>query len=430
MNTQSRKIFLTFLCAFFCLPFLAAQTPQENEAKYQHFRKRLREQFIYFSGDASIAGSHLPMELRTQRPDGKIVAYWADAVWWQGHYIAMLAIEHKLLTIRQLDASETLRELNLALDTYTRLDWAAEPCWNGTAQLNGFYLRDDIPQELTTKINADLIACDYKNACGKVETRSNAPSQDQAWGSYLGLALTKKLVADSAVQAKVRLISQRLVRAMQYSDGDKEIWEIVNPVTNAVVQTRADVQWLRFAHGAAGSYLTDNEIRFGKAKSRFWKDMWDLIQNNILIDKHGHFNWYGVLSISTVINEWGRGSSNLYDWLVKRTAQIAKKRPDLQQPLIFPHLPLIAVILHGYDGENLLAQRVYEDYLNTAPKSGGFHYQTADSVHQSNPPWHSLSLFCPWHTNSIGDFNMIDYMLLYNAYQLVYNTPTSANKNH
>ena len=61
-----------------------------------------------------------------------------------------------------------------------------------------------------------------------------------------------------------------------------------------------------------------------------------------------------------------------------------------------------------------------EDYFNSAPMEGAHNYTLKDSVFKSNPPWHSLSLFCPWHDHDNGKFNMLDYMLLYNLYQLTY----------
>jgi hypothetical protein len=95
-------------------------------------------------------------------------------------------------------------------------------------------------------------------------------------------------------------------------------------------------------------------------------------------------------------------------------------RPDLNQNIIFPHLPLIVAILHGYDGDNPISASVYESYLSSAPEQGGYRIREGGKVLVSDEPWHSLSLFCPWHLNDYGYFNMLDYMLLYNAYNFVY----------
>jgi hypothetical protein len=121
-------------------------------------------------------------------------------------------------------------------------------------------------------------------------------------------------------------------------------------------------------------------------------------------------------------NDWGRGADNIYDWMKQQGEKIAEMRPDFQQEFVFPHLPLIAAILHGYEGNTPIAPEVYERYLSMAPPEGGYRLRKEGGVEFSAAPWHSLSLFCPWHLNDYGYYNMLDYMLLYNAYNIVYNS--------
>lgn len=424
-NIKTLLIFLTIL-------FLGTKTSvtAQTEAllleKYQHYQKRFYEEFIYYSTDPlSLQGSSIPVEYRRLRPDGKVLIYWADGVWWLGHYVGMLAMEYQRLKLTTHDTLPTLEKLRAALETYKRLDYVAENCWTDTfnnRDLNGFYLRDDILDEIKEKLKADILISDYTRYCGDINSKGNAPSQDQAWGSYIGLALVKKFVLVPDIQNEVKEIATHFVRGMQQEIGKKKKkrWEVINPVTNEIIQKQGDIGWLRYAHTQMGNYLTEENMTFANSDKRFWKDMWRLLQNNILIDKYGNFNWYGVLSISAVLNDHGRGEKNCYDWLVKRTTQIVKKRPDLEQTLIFPHLPLINVLLHGYDGNKPLPKTEYKAYLESAPDEGAFYYAKNDSVVRSAPPWHSLSLFCPWHNRDVGEFNMLDYMFLYNAYWLVY----------
>lgn len=408
-----------FMLLFFFNGF--GQTPEINAEKYSSYRERLCNQFIYCSGDASVKGSYLPMESIRINRSNKTYAYWADAIWWQGHYIAMLAIEYKLLQINRQKTDSTLKELWNAVETYNRLDLSAESCWGGRDSLNGFFIRDDIDTSMTTVFGVDFIISDYSEHCGNPVTIRNAPSQDQLWGTYIGFALVNKLVDDENLKLNVRKITTRLIKTMQNRQPNgKEVWEIINPVTGALIQKSADIKWMQYAHAQAGYCLTGEDFNFGNSNHTLWKDIWDLLQNNLLVNKNGNFSWYGVLACSAVINDYGSGSDNCYDWLIKQSDRIAKKRPDMQQSRIFPHLPLIAVILHGYDGDNPLPASVYEDYFNTAPTEGAHNFTIKDSVFKSDPPWHSLSLFCPWHDQDNGKFNMLDYMLLYNLYQLVY----------
>ena len=168
------------------------------------------------------------------------------------------------------------------------------------------------------------------------------------------------------------------------------------------------------------SLLTACKNHFGKSDNGMWRMVWRFMQNNCLKRKKGNFVWYGIYCCSVVGNDWGRGADNIYDWMKIQGEKIADMRPDLEQEFVFPHLPLIAAILHGYEGNDPIAPQVYERYLQSAPDQGGFRLRTADGTEYSQAPWHSLSLFCPWHLNDYGYYNMLDYMLLYNAYNIVY----------
>lgn len=400
---------------------VSAQSKFSREEKYQHYRERLRHEMMRCSGDGMTKGTYLPMECK-YNAKGKVVGYWADATWWQGHYVAMLATEYYRLQRAQQPTEATLQELRAALKVYDRLDLLAEPCWGGNRDTtcNGFYLRDDITLAETEGLKIDLVQSDYLDHCGDRSTRGNAPSQDQAWATYIGLALTQKLVDDTALYQHCAAIAERLVRAMQYTDEKgKPHWQIMNPVTGNLIQKEGDIQWLQYAHATIGTMLSGKDLHFGRSGKRHWRNIWEIIQDNVLIDKNGHFTWYGVLSLSAVMNDGG--GKCCYDWLVKKCNKIAKRRPDLQQSFIFPHLPLVNVVLYGSDGLSLLpAEEYIQLYLDTAPDRGAGTQMVEGEMLRTDAPWHSLSLFCPWHTNHIGDFNMLDYMLLYNLVEIVY----------
>ena len=407
---------------------LFAQTPELNKMKYQRFRERFSHQFMYVSGDGMVQGSYLPMEALRRDAQGGQTAYWADGTWWQGHYVAMLATEYALLKREgdSAEASATIGELRQALRVYFRLDSIAESCWNGTSALNGFYLRDDVPQSLAASFGVQTVLSDYQRHCGNVSSTGNGPSQDQAWATCLGLALVLRLV-DAPEAADVRNmaveVARRMVQGMQFTDAKgKEHWQVMNPVNGLLVQKEGDIQWLKYAHGRAFEVLTGEPTGYGGCSAMVSRRTFKTIQNNFLIDKYGHFNWYGVLALSTLINEKGRQGDCLYDWLVDRTEAIARKRPDLQQPIMFPHFPLISLLLYPQqEPGSLLPASLYEQMLDAAPEGGAHCLVASDgTIVHSAAPWHSLSLFCPWHTKDEGEFNMLDYMLLYNLYRLIY----------
>lgn len=404
-----------------------SQSAALNLEKYKAYRDRLKSEFMFCAQDGKVQGSYLPAELRKTDAYGYRIAYWADGTWWQGHYVAMLATEYARFRKDSDTASalQTLEELRCALQVYDRLDMEAETCWNGEASLNGFYLRDDVPSVLKDTFAVHVINGDYTRRCGDLQTTSNGPSQDQAWASYLGLALVLKLVDEpqaADVRAQASAIARRMVEGMQYTNAKgKEFWQVMNPVNALLVQKEGDIQWLKYAHAKAYEKIVGEPTTFGKATSLASHRTFSLIQNNFLIDKYGHFNWYGVMALSTVINEKGRKGKCTYDWLLNRSIAIAQKRPDLQQPILFPHFPLISMLLYPeQQPEMMLPASFYEEFLNAAPACGAHRISTEVTVDQTPAPWHTLSLFCPWHNADEGEYNMIDYMLLYNLYRLVY----------
>ena len=398
-----------------------SQASKTAEEKYDYYRTQLKQRFMYYTQNPDIKGSHLPIELIKVDTKGKTTAYWADATWWQGHYIAMLALEYRNLQLKKLSTESTLQELRWAVATLKRLDANAESYWNGKDTVNGFFLRDDVSPDLNIAINVDFINSDYKANFGDTLTLSNAPSQDQIWACYLGFALVIKLVDDEPLRNEVTNLARSFVRCMQYTDErERSRWRIVNPITNQVVQKSGDVQWMKRGHVLAGEYIVNEDLHFGKSDNILWGIVWSFLKNNCLKRKTGNFVWYGIYCCAVVGNDYGRGVDNIYDWMAKQCKGIALMRPDLQQEIMFPHLPLIAALLHGYEGNNPIAPDVYERYLASAPDNGGFRIHTDNGVQATEAPWHSLSLFCPWHINDYGYFNMLDYMLLYNAYNIVY----------
>ena len=102
------KYIIAVLVAMIGATDLFSQTSVTNEEKYNHYRAQLKHRFMYYTQDASAKGSHLPIELIRVNDKGEVTAYWADATWWQGHYIAMLALEYLKAHTRLLDISEDI----------------------------------------------------------------------------------------------------------------------------------------------------------------------------------------------------------------------------------------------------------------------------------------------------------------------------------
>lgn len=413
-----RKIscLVIFFAAISCQIF--AQSKEGNAAKYEQLRNRLRNEFVYYTGNGMDRGSSLVMQGRNNR-----IGYWADATWWQGHYIAMLATEYARLKRDGESTDATLKELHCAVDAYVRLDLNAEHCWgcDTFTQCNGFYLRDDIDKCDTVRFGLRDLDAGYENHCGNTSTTSNTPSQDQVWGSYLGFALVQALVDDSLLCQKVADICYLMVTDMQGTDENgKQKWQIVNPVNNMLIQSNMDIQWLQYPHTVIGEKISGRPLAFKGSDKASWRNMWHIVLDNMLIDQDGNFRWYGILCMASVMNDERPGNRDCYAWLVKVCNKIAQRRTDMQQTLIFPHLPLINLVLYGTDGRTLVERGAYDAYLDTAPEDGAITRVIDGQRVRTAAPWNTLSLFCPWRTRDIGEGNMLDYLLLYNLVELIY----------
>ena len=221
------------------LPFLGyAQSDQDNLDKYWKFRNAFRQDFIRIG---ELRGESLPMGRRGFRkcpnntpgefgvPKGKL--YWGDGVIRHGHYIGFLATEYALMQKSDQDVTATLNELYYALGAFNRLDSLAEPIisefsdniQNQTPNLNGYYLRDDVPQffdqhwkdePIQARATAGLYgnnntehindpnatwAEDVLNYAREKVTPWSIPSLDQMTSMLVGLRVCHKLLPDGLV---------------------------------------------------------------------------------------------------------------------------------------------------------------------------------------------------------------------------------------
>ena len=142
---------------------------------------------------------------------------WGDGTVWLGEYIAVLALEYGLFRDLGLDTAETLSDLQLSLLAFDRLDERAETFFGVPSVRDGFFLRDDVPDDFNILpgggyrwpradgyagyecVSGDL-GCDPP----AVEDGSYV-SQDQAIALMWGMALVAKLVPSDVVVNGVAL---------------------------------------------------------------------------------------------------------------------------------------------------------------------------------------------------------------------------------
>lgn len=220
-----------------------AQTSVEilNIQKYWKLRSDFREQFIKIGpgpGEGVVARGRRPFDCvdnigndgtghnQTLRGNQAYSSmHWGDGMIRHGYYLALLATEYKLLKDAGEDVNGVLNELYFALTAINRLDRNAEAILQFNygmnfydQKLNGFYLREDIPEDFAFQNWGNSIFdahCDdspmFKcNNAAKVDdgagywkdenSYQNTPSNDQLSSLLVGLSMIHSLVDDIYVR--------------------------------------------------------------------------------------------------------------------------------------------------------------------------------------------------------------------------------------
>lgn len=195
---MQKKIYLSLIVIILFTGFFTkvqAQTQTLNSQKYWEYRERLMYDFMLGVGDgpgeSQIASKRLegwPM------PNGVQGIKFGDATIDLGHYISILATEYKLLEMNNYNTDRTVYELYYALNRLNLLDYYAETYFTdpngnqGQAELNGFFIRDDIDTATQNQLDylntSDLytVVTDLKSASYQEnDNRDKEMSQDQVY---------------------------------------------------------------------------------------------------------------------------------------------------------------------------------------------------------------------------------------------------------
>ena len=226
-----KRICTLFLLLMSCLfiPESFAQDETDLLGKYWNYRDR----FLGNDGNGGFIslgeeqGESIPMSgrkhncncqndwalnnygCRTGPGEGKME--WGDATVYQGQYLAVLALEHYNLKQagRLSDLPKIEEELYLALNAINRLDLAAEEALGMQASLNGFFMRDDVPEDFymddshsskrrfayAPDKGYDCVASNF--SCGNLSVDDGSfMSQDQIIGLFFGFTIIHELMSN------------------------------------------------------------------------------------------------------------------------------------------------------------------------------------------------------------------------------------------
>jgi hypothetical protein len=447
------KFILLVLAVFdllFYSPPLFSQNPDLNKIKYDHYRKRLLNNFLVSTPDNQ-PGTNIPASFRD---DEKGLISWGDATIFLSNYISVLATEYRVFKNKNENTKLTLSELYYAMQALERLDISAESFFDHhyiASYPNGFFIRDDVPADFSKRwknvnpsfqhvpvVNSDFTSSDI---------RTDEMSQDQVWHILLSLALVRKLVDDTM---KIEVLGEhstlhitfkdwakqfayRMVKVMQHQNcydigifWEKnecyQYWIVKNPVTNKSVKRGSLPLFLKYGFAEAGNWITEKDYGdlswAGSKKSRIWFNITGRLQKFQTITQDGDFfDFYNCGALATVGNIWNtRELVKLY--------KHHHKMLFIDNPQ-YEHFALISYILHKGDFNFLLKEKpFYENLLNVAPEKGPFNYGFNSGY---IPEWSCVNrLVWPERLDGntketmYGDYNGLDYLLLYNLYELVY----------
>ena len=240
---------LTFFFVFTISFPLFTQDFNAWKQKYWVYRERLKN---FMVSNSSQQGCSIPALGRDN--SGQIG--WGDSPWMMGYWVGTLAMEYKLLSHSGADVSQTKEDLFNAIDAINRIDCLAEWAWGCgnydcvPQQLNGFMIRDDVPNFLHTTIEDQFnqgwvpphdgwrAKC-VNSAYTSYLNPGGEASQDHLIGLFVGLSLVKKCITNVNESWGIK----------QFSDEEtsfvREVQNISNRITTYLYtgQGNGNYQW-------------------------------------------------------------------------------------------------------------------------------------------------------------------------------------------
>ena len=484
-----KKLLLLFLMILNLTLF--GQGDFQNQSKYWYYRYQIRSKFLK-AGEAPypcvdpdlnnlVTGHSIP----AASIGIDHITNWGDATTHLGGYIAVLATEYRLLKDQGLNTSYTEEELYYAMKAFERLDLHGEKnMWpyNGPCTLNGFFGRDDVSTEFgkqyfSNKINSDYIG--YNKTNNPHDAPGAVASQDQIIYLTLGFALVVKCVDAGAnyngyyFVARAKLNTYLMINYIASNNYSMPI-----PFTNILADHSGDIPFNSFGFAKAGQVIKsgnwggnifptgDYENAVSANFSAFWESYptplgfqimslhdFTRVQTQYLA-AIGHSWRIGLVPVKVwekCFHVWFLGDVCAQWWCYPAplssvsiplicgpfegptiAVNVTQHTLDLMGLVFSTEIaPLLHHYLHNTSDLGILPTDLLT-MLNTAPCQGPYYYGGGTGI----KGWRSSYRFSsPSEANngnsvSQGDFNGLDYMLLFNLYRLTFPSLLSvASKN-
>jgi|GEM_PF-1688915 len=413
--------------------------------KYWFYRERLNY-YVSNGYDGSMRGEGMVAGIRNKQ-SSDVISY-GDQMVHFGYYIGVLATEYALLTYYGQDATATLHELDIALNCYVRDDECEgrKPWYKYFGYYDGFHMRQDVPvtfiqdhPELNTGLTsadgvsvldagspawvAHVSANDYLNwdvnpggtpypvYQTDAEMKTGSMSQDNAIGLIKGLALVDKCIPEGYyAHEKAKEIADKVITRM-WGGGS---WIILDPNQEAVPRGANAFFYavpLTVINMAMGNPMLPSGANAANTNLS-WQTMQYFGQ--------GAENNCMTLTMAALCDCWNGSMVGLAGINTTGGCIYQLSGQDNWDTFYL----LLWGFLHDKTAANLSMTKV-TDQLLAAPCNGPYCY---DSLTHNHAPegWASTYKFEQasdyqnhGKTGSQGNYNGLDYMLLYNLYHLV-----------
>ena len=463
------KIFSLFLFLLFACS-LQAQTEWDNFQKYCTYRHRFSTYFTVIGeqqGECMVIGNR-------NRYLSTRICYGQHGIQ-MGYYMGMLATEYALLQRygQTMHADSTLEELKLVLHAYSEYMDKCEHYFDKPDIVDGFFIRENVPVRFldsTTKagqkhlellnrgLNASHIYVSesdsfymlakgmpaYINGLYQVYNTKEMMSQDEAYGIMMGLALVAKCVPPLADNARhlFKLIALHIIGKNAYSSCDNQGYIIKKPDCEAISESGGGSTAL-FGYGIAcaavrvtalplDSFInTFSSKDYGKSLSTYTNTgklhlpigtnnmyyVWKICGRGI----PGQQEWNRSMcaTLGALGDSWGKHTDKS---IVKNTYWTkGKKQHDWRTFYLS-----LWRFLHDKTPDKQECAMIQQE-LNTAPPYGPYNYKTKEHPLNFAPGgWayiyrYRATISEQYEGSSLtGNFNGLDYMLMYNLYRLLY----------
>ncbi len=466
VRTLLQKI---LFCLILCTvpQFLYSQVNSTDHFKYWHYRQKLISDFLVMGVEDPIIPTFSKDEVNRKyggcglslpagnRYDTDGHYNWGDATSSLGFYIGVLATELRLLYDNGQDWSSTQYELYCALKAYERLDKTcaaiAYPFSNFTRDnpLNGSFIRDDV----------DISLFDNKAFAAKLKTnqtwnsdlekgQSNTHFLGYPWGNnvymsqdqmaylFMGFALVKRCLND--------------VPALKNYNGTDLVADLAQTYTRAIADLFLKNDWYGKLDTGVGYDKWDG-LRSGCAFPFAWSAThitgdskyvdafcnWTCVDNahieqlfKAYPDDIFGINGAGDFShLWEIKNDFAIALAICYA-AVGQTAWASNIGGSIDDQSSKYDMDLFALLYHCIYSpavtDNLKTKLL--SYIKSAPFQGPMYYPTPTNVSSRDlsgvPEWRGTNRFCrPLKKNgtstSHGEFNGLDFMLLYNMFWLI-----------